>query len=68
MQIILSDQLKKYARVMQGYLFPVLEVELDPLTDKFPQPMATLNLIRIETSVGSWHGGLGRIGKEFCED
>ena len=60
MQLTLPEQLKQFVRVMQGCLFPALEEQLGPLTDKLRQLVATLNLIQIETMVGSWHGGVGR--------
>ena len=37
MQLILSGQLKQFVRVMQGRLFPILEEQLGPLTDKLRQ-------------------------------
>jgi len=41
-------------------LFPALEQQLGPLTDKLRQLIAVLELVQIEAMVGSWHGGVGR--------
>lgn len=60
MQITLSGQLKQFLRVMQGCLFPKLEEELGPLSDKPRQLIAVLELIQIEAMVGPWSGGVGR--------
>jgi len=60
MQLILSGQLKQFVRVMQGRLFPILEEQLGPLTDKLRQLIAVLELVQVEAKVGSWHGGVGR--------
>jgi len=60
MQLTLSGQLKQFLRVMQGCLFPALEQQLGPLTDKLRQLIAVLELVQIEAMVGSWHGGVGR--------
>jgi hypothetical protein len=60
MQLTLSGQLKQFLRVMQGCLFPKLEEELGPLTDKLRQLIAVLELVQIEAMVGPWHGGAGR--------
>jgi len=58
MQLTLSGQLKQFLRVMQGCLFPALEQQLGPLTDKLRQLIAVLELVQIEAMVGSWHGGV----------
>jgi hypothetical protein len=60
MQVTLSGQLKQFVRVMQGCLFPALEEQLGPLTDKLRQLIAVVELVQIEAMVGSWHGGVGR--------
>jgi hypothetical protein len=49
---------------MQGVLFPALQEQLGPLTDKHRQLVAVLNLIRIEAMVASWSGGVGRPAKD----
>jgi hypothetical protein len=60
MQLTLSGQLKQLLRVMQGCLFPKLEEQLGPLTDKVQQLIAVLELVQIEAMVGPWCGGVGR--------
>src|ERR1039458_5204181 len=60
MQLTLSGQLKQFLRVMQGCLFPALEQQLGPLTDKLRQLIAVLELVQIEAMVGPWYGGVGR--------
>ena len=60
MQLTLSGQLKQFLRVMQGCLFPALEQQLGPLTDKLRQLIAVLELVQIEAMVGPWRGGVGR--------
>jgi hypothetical protein len=60
MQLTLSGQLKQFLRVMQGCLFPILEEQLGPLTDKLRQLIAVLELVQIDAMVGPWRGGVGR--------
>jgi Transposase DDE domain/Transposase domain (DUF772) len=60
MKLTLFGQLKQFARVMQGLLFPALEEALGPLTDNLRQLIAVLELVQIEAMVGPWHGGVGR--------
>jgi len=60
MQLTLSGQLKQFLRVMQGCLFPKLEEQLGPLTDKVRQLIAVLELVQIEAMVGPWCSGVGR--------
>src|ERR1035438_8818628 len=50
MKLTLSDQLTQFIRVMQGALFPALQEELEPLTEKHRQLVALLNMVRIEVS------------------
>lgn len=64
MKLTLSDQLKQFMRVMQGALFPTLQEELEPLTEKHRQLVALLNMVRIEVMIGCWHGGVGRPEKD----
>lgn len=63
-QLTLSDQLKQYLRVMQGALFPALEEQLGPLTNRLQQLVMVLGMIEIETMVSSWSGGVGRPAKD----
>jgi hypothetical protein len=37
MNLTLPDQLKQFLRVLQGALFPTLQEELGPLTEKHQQ-------------------------------
>ena len=48
---------------MQGVLFPALQEQLGPLSDKHQQLVAVLGLIGIESLVGPWSGGAGRPAK-----
>jgi hypothetical protein len=63
MQLTVSGFLNQFQRIMQGVLFPALEEQLGPLSDKHRQLVAVLGLIRIEAVVGSWSGGVGRPAK-----
>ncbi|MHB8303552.1 MAG: hypothetical protein ACYDC6_12050, partial [Acidobacteriaceae bacterium] len=63
MQGIVSGFLNQFQRIMQGVLFPALQQQLGPLTDKHRQLVAVLGLIQIEALVGSWPGGVGRPAK-----
>ena len=64
MKLTLSGQLTQFMRVMQGALFPALQEELEPLTEKHRQLVALLNMVRIEVLIGCWHGGVGRPEKD----
>ena len=60
MKLTLCEQLTQFMRMMQGSLFPALEEETGPLTEKHRQLVGLLNMIRIEAMVGRWQGGVGR--------
>jgi len=60
MQLIVSGFLNQFQRIMQGVLFPALQEQLGPLSDKHRQLVAVLGLIQIEALVGVWPGGAGR--------
>jgi hypothetical protein len=60
MQITVSGLLNQFQRLMQGVLFPALQEQLGPLSDKHRQLAAVLSMIEIEALVGSWSGGVGR--------
>jgi hypothetical protein len=64
MQLIVSNLLNQFQRIMQGVLFPSLEEQLGPLSDKHQQLVSVLGLIGIETLVGPWSGGVGRPAKD----
>jgi len=49
--------------IIQGSLFPWLEEELGPLTEKQQQFVMILELIRIEEHLSGYHGGMGRPAK-----
>ena len=60
MQLSVSGILNQFQRIMQGVLFPALQEQLGPLSDKHRQLVAVLGLIQIEALVGVWPGGAGR--------
>jgi hypothetical protein len=60
MQITVSGLLNQFHRIMQGVLFPALQEQLGPLSDKHRQLAAVLGMIEIESLVGAWRGGVGR--------
>jgi hypothetical protein len=63
MQLTVSGLLNQFQRIMQGVLFPALQEQLGPLSDKHQQLVAVLGLIGIESLVGPWSGGAGRPAK-----
>ena len=64
MKLTLSDQLKQFMRVLQGALFPTLQEEVGPLTEKHQQLVSVLSMIRIEGLIAGWAGGVGRPAKD----
>lgn len=56
----LTHSLSNFWNRIQGTLFPFLEEELDPLTEKQQQFVAILELIRIEEFIPSTYGNEGR--------
>ena len=64
MKLTVAELLKQFTRVLQGVLFPTLEEELGPLTEKHRQLVALLSLIRIEAMIACWAGGVGRPAKD----
>lgn len=64
MKLTLADQLMQFTRVLQGFLFPALQEELGPLTEKHRQLIAVLEMIRIETFIACSLGGVGRPAKD----
>lgn len=60
MQLSVSGFLNQFHRILQGVLFPALEEQLGPLTDKQRQLVAVLELVQIESLVVPWRGGVGR--------
>ena len=64
MKLTVAELLKQFTRVLQGVLFPTLQEELGPLTEKHRQLVALLSLIRIEAMIACWAGGVGRPAKD----
>lgn len=64
MKLTVFEQLTQFMRVMQGSLFPALQEELGPQTEKHRQLVALLNMLRIEVLIGCWRGGVGRPAKD----
>lgn len=58
------DTLSYYWEKIQGTLFPELEEELPPLTEKQQQLVATLEVIRIEQFLPDFRGYIGRPQKD----
>jgi hypothetical protein len=63
MKITVSGSLNQFLRIMQGVLFPSLQEQLGPLSDKHRQLVAVLSMIQLETMVSNWSGGVGRPAK-----
>ena len=63
MQFNVSSLLKPYRRLLQEVLFPALELRMGPLAEKHRQLVRILGLIRIESLVCPWVGGVGRPAK-----
>jgi hypothetical protein len=63
MQLTVSSLLNQFQRIMEGVLFPTLQEQLGPLSDKHQQLVAVLGLVGIEALVGPWSGGVGRPAK-----
>src|SRR5260370_27291740 len=60
MKLTLLDRLTQFARVLQGVLFPALQEELGPLTEKQQQVVAVLDMVHLEAFIASSSGGVGR--------
>lgn len=56
----LTDTLSKYWEKIQGSLFPWVEEELDPLTEKQQQLVSILEVVRIEDFLPCYYGCEGR--------
>ena len=56
----LKATLSQYWEKIQGTLFPWLEEELDPLTEKQPKLVVILEVIRIEQFIPDYSGWEGR--------
>jgi Transposase DDE domain/Transposase domain (DUF772) len=64
MKLTLLDRLAQFARVLQGVLFPALQEELGPLTEKQQQVIAVLDMVHLEVFIGPSCGGVGRPAKD----
>lgn len=60
----LSETLSNYWLAIQGNLFPWLEEELGPLSDKLKQVITVLEVAQVEMFVGRWRGLPGRPRKD----
>lgn len=60
MKISLRDSLTQFGRMLQRRLFPILEEELGPLSEKHQPVVAALSLSGMEGHVGGKRGGRGR--------
>jgi len=56
----LRERLSQSWLIIQGSLFPRLQEELGPLTEKQQQFVMILELIRIEEHLNDFYGGMGR--------
>jgi len=64
MKLTLLDRLTQFARVLQGVLFPVLQEELGPLTEKQQQVVAVLDMVHLEAFIAQASGRVGRPAKD----
>jgi hypothetical protein len=58
--MLLRDSLSMYWLSIQGNLFPWLEEELGPLTEKQQKLVTVLEMVRLETFLRHWPGLVGR--------
>ena len=65
MRLTVSGILNQFHRILQGVLFPALDEQLGPLSDKHRQLAAVLSMIEIEGLVASWPGGVGRPARHW---
>jgi hypothetical protein len=64
MKLTLRQQITQFAHVMQGGLFPILNEELGPLTERAKRLVATLEMIPLARFVPSSRGWIGRPSKD----
>jgi transposase len=62
----LSDKLSQCWHMIQGNLFPWLQEELGPLTEKQQQLITVLELTRVEEFIPSYNGYVGRPQDDRC--
>lgn len=60
----LHEKLSGYWQTIQGQLFPWLEEDLGPLSERHKQFVTVLELVRVESFVRHWHGLPGRPRKD----
>ena len=60
MKINLYETLTQFGRMLQQRLFPALEEENGPLSEKHRQVITTLSLIGMEAHLDGYQGGRGR--------
>ena len=60
MQFNVTKLLEPFQRLLQGVLFPTLEQQLGPLSDKHRQLLVILGVAEVESLVAPWRGGVGR--------
>ncbi len=65
MRLTVPGMLNQFHRILQGVLFPALDEQLGPLSDKHRQLAAVLSMIEIEGLVASWPGGVGRPARHW---
>ncbi len=58
--------LNQYGRILQQWLFPRLEEELGPLTEKQEQLVTVLGMVEIEAALPSGGPRVGRPGHDRC--
>lgn len=62
----LRDKLSQYWGIIQGNLFPWLQEELGPLTEKHQQLITVLEFTRVEEFIPSYKGYVGRPQDDRC--
>lgn len=62
----LNEKLSQCWRMIQGNLFPWLQEELGPLTEKQQKLITVLELTRVEKFIPGYHGYVGRPQDDRC--
>jgi hypothetical protein len=60
MQFTVSCLLRPFERLLQQVLFPALELQTGPLPEKHRQLVRILSLVRVDSLICPWAGGVGR--------
>ena len=66
MQISLLETLAQYGSILQDWLFPRLEEELGPLSERHQQLVKVLGLLEIDRWIPSRRGRVGRPQRDRC--